>query len=506
MAVNKNIRVSDIITKEEVLDWTNEEVIFIKARTGMGKSYFIKNTLYEVAKEEGAKILFLIHRTNCINQFRAEVERDGKANVIDIKTYQEIEYYKGGKGISSTYILNIKQYKYIVCDESHYFFSDSKFNKFCDISLDIILHSNCIKILMSATGDKTEEYVGGKDFLNIPTRKYELPIKFNFINSIVTYKKDEDLIDALRYEAIEHPNDKYIIFCDSAKKCYEYYINLKEYSMFLCSERNELYSEVDKDKVDAMLKNEKFECNFLFTTVCMDAGVNIVDPNVKGVIIDGIVDIDILIQCIGRKRFTDDKEKITLILREVKKTILNNKIRNAKRVIGIGNDFISMDTVDFVEKYGRNINLTKNAIVYTKVIDGKEQLVLNELSYYGYTCYIAELEDMAEVGYIKYVLSCLGLIKNIKCEKIAEAMEGKKDILRMFIDEYNGKYLDKDLQKKLIDLCNLRDNRGRLQKKISTINGYLEDNYKAGVDSVVVKKDGKATRKWKIVKMEEVID
>jgi hypothetical protein len=493
-------KVSDSISKEEVLGWTNEEVIFIKAGTGVGKSYFIKNTLYEVAKAEGAKILFLIHRTNCINQFKAEVERDNKMDVIDIKTYQEIEYYIGGNGIKSTYIFNIQKYKYVVCDESHYFFSDSKFNKFCDISLGIILHFKCIKILMSATGDKTEEYVGGEDFLHMPFRKYELPIKFNFIDTVVTYKKDEDLIDALRYEAKQNPKDKYIIFCDSAKKCYEYYTNLQKHSMFLCSQRNELYSKVDGSKVDAMLKNEKFECNFLFTTTCLDAGVNIVDSKVKGVIIDGITDIDVLIQCIGRKRFTNKNQKITLILRDIKKVTINNKIRNAKKVIQIGDDFRNMNSINFVNKYGRDFNNSKNAIVYSKIVDGKEQYVLNELSYYGYTTYIAELEEMEKVGYINYIFSCLGLNrKKVKCEKVVDAMERSEDMIEIFINKYNGQPLDKDLQKQLIDLCNLKDNRGRLQKKISTINGYLEDNYKAGVVSVRATIDKKRTRVWMII-------
>ena len=161
-----------------------------------------------------------------------------------------------------------------------------------------------------------------------------------------------------------------------------------------------------------------------------------------------------------------------------------------------------MRRTDFIDKYSRNINNSRNAIVYTKVVDGKEQLVLNELSYYGYTCYIADLEDMLEVGYIKYILGRLELTKKVKCEKIAEAMEGKKDMVKMFIDEYNGKYLDKDLQKKLIDLCGLKDGKGRTLKQVGIISNYLKDYYKAKVDSVVIKKDGKATRKWKIDKIE----
>lgn len=68
----KRIRITDIIKKEDVKKWKPGDNILLSAPMGAGKSYFCKNTLYELAKEVNGKILMLIHRTNCVDQFKYE--------------------------------------------------------------------------------------------------------------------------------------------------------------------------------------------------------------------------------------------------------------------------------------------------------------------------------------------------------------------------------------------------------------------------------------------------
>ncbi|MBZ1332315.1 hypothetical protein HZR16_05880, partial [Clostridium botulinum] len=65
-------RVSEIITINEIRKWNNGDIVTITAGTGAGKSYFIKNNLYAFAKAKNKKILMLIHRRNCVNQFQKE--------------------------------------------------------------------------------------------------------------------------------------------------------------------------------------------------------------------------------------------------------------------------------------------------------------------------------------------------------------------------------------------------------------------------------------------------
>ena len=78
----KRLRVSDVITAEDIRSWTPDIPVIILSGTDTGKSYFVKNSMYEVAKEENERILMLIHRINCVRQFQIEIETQEKQNTI----------------------------------------------------------------------------------------------------------------------------------------------------------------------------------------------------------------------------------------------------------------------------------------------------------------------------------------------------------------------------------------------------------------------------------------
>lgn len=106
----KRIRVTDKISEKNISAWEPAQPVIITAGTGVGKSYFIKNVLYRYARNNNQKILMLIHRKLCVEQFRMEIEEDGKNDVIEIMTYQKLEK-------SEMYEIDLKlnRYKYIVC-------------------------------------------------------------------------------------------------------------------------------------------------------------------------------------------------------------------------------------------------------------------------------------------------------------------------------------------------------------------------------------------------------
>ena len=82
--------ISEIISEEEITTWENQNIL-ITAPTGAGKSYFIKNKLYDYALAMIKKILYLLPRLDTVLQFRDEIQRDKKTDIITIKSYQEIE-------------------------------------------------------------------------------------------------------------------------------------------------------------------------------------------------------------------------------------------------------------------------------------------------------------------------------------------------------------------------------------------------------------------------------
>jgi hypothetical protein len=175
------LRVSDIVTPDKIESWVPGDLITIKSGTGGGKSYLIKNVLYPIAKENGDKILMLTHRSNCLEQFKEELSKDNKLDVIKIMTYQKLEHMYLKKNPK-----DLSEYQYIVCDEFHYFMGDASFSKTTDISLDLILsQSFATRIFMSATGDHMKTYIN--DIKGKETIDYELPITYQFINSLTFF-------------------------------------------------------------------------------------------------------------------------------------------------------------------------------------------------------------------------------------------------------------------------------------------------------------------------------
>ena len=188
--------VSDLISLDEVEAWNIGDIITIQAGTGKGKSHFIKNKVYESAKKNNQRILFLVHRINCHTQFSNELKQqiqDGviiqedKTDVIDLKTYQSIDKQNSNVEIPN---FDFSVYDYIVCDEFHYFMSDASFNEITDISLEAILsESETIKIFMSATGKYMKHYFN--EYRNLATIDYKIVDKTCFIERLEFFYTDK---------------------------------------------------------------------------------------------------------------------------------------------------------------------------------------------------------------------------------------------------------------------------------------------------------------------------
>ena len=484
-------RVSEIITTEEIKKWNKGDIITITAGTGAGKSYFIKNILYAFAKQENKKILFLIHRTSCTNQFYEEIKRDNKLDTIHIKTYQSIEY-----SIMNDKSIDFSKYKYIVADEFHYFFGDSAFNKRTDISINTILNlKDNIRIFMSATGRYTKNYI--KNVKKNDTIDYEIKINYSFIESLTFYNLD-DTLEMFIQESIKS-GEKAIFFIQSAKKAYELYSKHKNVCIFNCSKYNkEYYKYVDEDKMNEILANEKFDSNILITTTCMDAGVNIVDDKVKHIICD-VEDYNTIIQCIGRKRLQNENDKIYVYIKTMnncklggKKGILLKKMEMA--------DYLREHTVEeYVNEFKRKCDYSQ--IVYDDVVgeDDKCTKKINELMYFKCLTDIADIDTMlsyGKYGFNKFIANKLGFYDDKGFTYTLIEEEKKQDKLEEYLETLVGKTLIKEEQKELINMIDLRDSRNRLQKKVSTLNGYLLDNYNMMLISKQIREEGKKITIW----------
>lgn len=460
------MRVSERVTTDEIKSWKDGDIIAIKAGTGRGKSYLIKNILYGFAKglHNNKKILMLIHRVNCINQFQKEIEDANKTDVIKIESYQSLEF-KIKNGIK----LDFSEYAYIVCDEFHYFMSDAAFNKTTDISLNAILEaSNKIRIFMSATGDYMKNYIN--NIKGLDTINYELPIDYDFIKTLTFFSKDETM-EKFIDEAIEK-GDKGIFFIQSDEKAYELHKKYPKHTLFNCSESNRkgYYKYVNKNKIAKMLSEEGFEEQILITTTTMDAGVNITDTKVQHIVCD-IEDVGVLIQCIGRRRISDkiENDGIHVYIKNRsnkqlgwRKGQTNTKIKKAEYFKKNGN-------VEYVKKYGRDPD--NNAIVYEDVNEDETDTIkkLNEMAYYKSLIDIATIEEMLSGSYITYISTLFDKKYRILAE------EYEKEELENYLNEIVGQVmLTRNDRTNLINKINVRQN-GKLLKSLESLNSALRE-------------------------------
>lgn len=358
--------------------WNNNKVVFIEAGTGKGKSHFVKNTLYEYAKLSGKKILLLSNRTNLLNQNIYELAQADKLaeGVIACYNYQKLDYQESHiKYKDSSEYIDLKSFDYIVCDECHYFFTDATFNKFTPVALKWILESKAIKIFMSATPRLTRTYVKekvGED--NIIT--YPLKVDYSYIKKLYFYKNpqaiEDNMLDKLP------PDEKVIYFNHSAAECYRLGQKYKDNSIFVVAKDNDLHKFVDTKAKEEMLKNEKFESQILFTTSCMDNGINIKDKSIKHIVID-IKDFDTMIQCLGRKRVIDSEDTVTVYIKNRNNEQLGGDVTGNNTKISIADEVSFSTTEEWIERHPREN--TDTGIVY---FGTDKELHINEIAYKKY--------------------------------------------------------------------------------------------------------------------------
>jgi hypothetical protein len=488
-------RVSEVVTIEEIKQWSIGDIITIEAGTGVGKSYFIKNILYAHAKLHNKKILFLIHRTNCVNQFQTEIDQSNKNDIIHIKTYQSLEaQYKHNKPF------DFSPYQYIVCDEFHYFMSDAAFNKTTDISLNSILsQSNIIRIFMSATGNYMTRYISNYKKLTVKT--YELPINFSFIKELTFFNKDNTM-EQFILEAIDR-KDKAIFFIQSAQKAYELYSKFKDHALFNCSKNNtKYYKHVDEDKINQMLHNEHFEELILITTTCMDTGVNIIDEQLKHIVCD-VKDTGTLIQCIGRKRLQHNDDGLYLYIKSINnqqlggmQTQLNKKLEMAR--------YLKEHTVqEYIEKYPREFDYSN--IVYDDIVDDPDKGTkkINELMYFKClldSVQVDEMKTYGNFGYCKYLAVKFGKYDSSHGYNYRLIEEDNKIMeLDIYLENIVSKKLLKHDQHELVNKIDLRVN-GRQQKSYKKLNEGLD---MINLPFVILPKKSNDTRYWIVEKIDK---
>lgn len=503
-------RVSDVITDKDISKWHNGDIVAISAGCGAGKSYFIKNVLYKRAKTEKKKILMLIHRRLCVDQFQMEIKTDNKSDIIDVQTYQSIEY----KIINNQHI-DFSQYAYIVSDEFHYFIEDSSFNGCTDLSFDIITHqTQSIKIFMSATGDSMLHILEHFKPKKVNLHKYSMKPDYSHIKSLTFFYKDETIDDIAM--KLKVAGEKAIFFIQSVEKAHSLYKNFKDCSLFLCGQHSssgeKFYKNVDTVKINSMLKEQRFNTQFLITTTCFDAGANIIDTDLHTVVLS-VSNTSSLIQCLGRKRSQNANDILNVYIKAYDNGTINGM--RSGRIEGIkrANYLLSYGANAYANEYLKSTDKFRNsfqALIYDEPVAKRLKnhctKKVNLMVYEKMKLDIIECEKIKKMKYYNYIANKLyfgsgyGRYYRFYDENNIELY------LQMLVDD-NYVFLNLASRKPLYEKINVKSN-GRLLKSIDSLNSALKErripyHIEAFETSRIIDGEKKKFKSaWKVVKIE----
>ncbi len=356
--------ISDVI-KTDYENWSQNQVVFISAPTGSGKTTFVLKNLIEYAVSKQQKILYLVNRSILKEHIQKKINldvmrklrskklidlNDSVNNIIEVELYQTIELkYK-----DNPQYLNGENSKfdYIIADECHYFFADSTFNTYTQLSYEwIINQKNSILIFMSATIDRIEKKIctdicheieGEKEMhfsiynendpdkkcdIRRMAKKYSAECDYSYLNWNVL-ENTEDIT-----QHIESEGRKWLIFVDSIKKGQEIdrLLNDAEIDSKFIDAKSRNCDELS-ETVNSIVKLEKYEQQVIVATSVMDNGISIKDMELRNIIIMADVPEE-FIQMLGRKRRFSDSERLDVyILRRTKGEFEKRKEKVEKHI------------------------------------------------------------------------------------------------------------------------------------------------------------------------------
>lgn len=475
--------VSDIIG-DDYKKWKNEFVV-LDCGTGSGKTYFCINILGKYAEIKNKKILYLCNRNKLRNQIYENVKKHNLRNTVYVTSYQSLQ-----KDLQNN--KDIGTYDYIVADECHYFITDATFNDYTDISYDFIINQNkSVVLFVSATAKTFFKYL--QDTKKVESKNsYRLDKDYSYVKKLFYYQADE--LKSIIDDILENESDsKIVVFCNSGSRIIEMNKIYGEKADYYCSKGSRNYrlkkicgwiDEDGKHKVNTCIKQYSedyitFDRRILFTTSVLDNGVDLKDVKVKHVFTE-IVDVDTMIQSLGRKRSLGKNDTCTFYIREYQKKGIQgfiNRISSQLEPI----DLYKNSYEEFYKIYGEGKERSKlkhNDVFYNFFSQKNKhgEIRLNDCKYRKYKQDFEMFSAMKEIGYKAY----LGLVLEKSLTDNSEDMVCGVEKLDMFIEflkSMEGKRLysdDQNFIKEEFEIIGLK----LRYKGINTFNGALEDTYK----------------------------
>ena len=287
-------------------------VVLINAGTGTGKTTFVVKQLNEWAEITSTKILYLCNRRALKSQVIEQAEREQKAKTLaedtmedetgdehlDIWTYQALEKMK----LCNPEKLDrfLRQYRYIVADEAHYFMFDAQFNHDTVVSYDALkaLWDQKIVIYMSATADYMFRQLKNINAVKAEQR-YNVDKDTSYVDRLQLYWNDHQLECWLNSIP---DGEKALVFMETTDAVKKWRNKYGDAAVGYCSVHNKNVKKADAlSNLKACLNNGVLQKKYTFTTKVLDNGIDIKDAALKHIFVE-TWEIDEAMQMFGRKR------------------------------------------------------------------------------------------------------------------------------------------------------------------------------------------------------------
>lgn len=496
---------------EDYLKWQKGEHIILDCGTGTGKTYFVIRTLGLYCVFEGKKILYLCNRARLRDKVLREVNSMRLEEVIDVMTYQLLQENNYDE---EELIDLVRGYDFIVLDEFHYIESDA-WNGKTDIIENLIRYNldNTSFIFASATALNMFSDLKRKKIVK-QSRYYRLSRDYGYVNKIMLFNgQGSDYVQELLCSIPDY--EKVVYICSNKEKGYQLKQSLGDRASFICTAKDyrnekEAIKIIGTEIVDGAERElVSFDSQVLIATSVLDVGVDLIDRRIKHIVTD-FVFIDLIEQSLGRKRELDSNDTCTFHIRNFDNKSIAGIINGKKaRIVNATN--IDKGEFDELELNNRIVvGLEDSKMIYDNVdYDWVEKKYIlkkevNKTMLKAERNMVDELEVIKELGF----QNCIGMrFRGLEVEVVEEVKERTRlDELELYLKNIVGISLTKDKQEELVKMVGLKDSRNRLQKSISVLNPYLEENFGYKIENKRVRIEGKQITVWILVDILEVLE
>lgn len=229
-------------------------------------------------------------------------------------------------------------FDYIVCDEAHYFISDSSFNSKTELAFDFLNESlDAVKIYMTGTSDGLF-YLPWNRPLNILK---EANYYNNSVKDLYRYESNET-VSAIIQNEIEK-NNKVLVFHESKETL----------SDFIFGKTEVLHSGNQSNSLayNQIVSKQKFDADLLNTTKLISEATEIKDDDIDTIVLHGIKDIDTFVQSASRVR----GKKLNINYKRITQRSIAQKLNYLDKQLFYYEEFERLGEAEFIKEYGIDV-------------------------------------------------------------------------------------------------------------------------------------------------------